>query len=291
MTAVARRSAVLHGGRSGHCEGHSGSLQSRMALACYRYEMMMASTYARQTRRPSAPFRLLQQHVQDLRDVASGTEEGDAGLCCSYLVDAASGEGADYDEHALTALERFVDRGIDVDVADVGWVPVVRQWRARIIRCRRALRRLRERGDHQHASVLYVAHGHADPIVAQLAPLATLPPELRSLVRYTAATEEWRRAMVSAAARAVASDGAVDLAQHKALLARHERQISSGDAMRNALAPFCEAASCAEARKARKVAHDDRQRAFVAAAQREALLMLSSAECAYYAAWLTVARS
>lgn len=250
-------------------------------------------------------FRLLPQHIQDLRDVASGSEEGDAGICCSYLIDAASGEGADYDEHALAALERFADRALEVDIGDVGWVPVVRQWRARVLRARRALRLLRERGDHQHASVLYVAHGHPDPIVAQLPPLATLPSELRSLARYTATVEAWRGDMVRMRAREAAHEppGAPsDLARHRALMSRFDHQLSSGDALRDALAPFHEPlvrdraedytdfATQVDVRKARRAAYEERRECFLADVQREALRMLSHAEAAYYAAWLTVSR-
>lgn len=295
-------------------------------------------------------FRLAPHHAQTLRDVAQGVEESDVGLACSYLVDQSSGEGADYDEHALDAIERYVDRAVGWDQVDFGrFVPALRQWRQRLGRCRRALRRLRERGDHESANVLMVAHGHADPIVRQLPELARLGAALGSLARYTDVVEARRRDLAkqlaadagrrfdaplrrlgaelrgldpatdaverqsgserARAALAMGLDAAagnarvVDLARVRDRHRWADRSVASSDALRDALAPFCEPAvvlapgepklayeARRAAREARKDAHRDRAGAFVTALRLEAARMLSDAERAYHAAWLAVPR-
>jgi hypothetical protein len=214
-------------------------------------------------------FRLAAHHVEVLRDVARGAEESDAGLCCSYLADVMSGEGADYDEHALTAVERFADRATEVLAIDIGQsVTAVSKWRGRVLRCRRALRRLRLAGDHKSASVLLVAYGYPDPLVRQIPELARFPAEHASLARYTDAVEARRKEMVEQEARALHPPPApgdryreggdlrgmaerdgfdpeefaklVDLGRYRDKLAWADRAIGSADALRAALAPFGE---------------------------------------------------
>ena len=138
-------------------------------------------------------FRLAEGHRQDLRDVACGVEESDVGVGCTYLVDSRSGEGADYDEHALDDVERYADQAIEVD--RLTGEKSVRMWRRRIVRCRRALCRMRERGEQREASVLYVAYGYPDPLVEQLPDLKSFGV-LASLARYVDATEEKRQELV-----------------------------------------------------------------------------------------------
>lgn len=213
------------------------------------------------TRRVAPPeeerlYRLPANHVQDLRDVARGVEESDAGVCCSYLVDSMSGEGSDFDEHALNALERFAEQSLSFEfLAEMFGAAVVSHWRARVSRCRRALDRLRRAGEHGNACVLFVAHGYPDPLVRQIPELADLGPLLGSLARYTNATEERRLELVRAeSARSSRAPGTVpedavsgerwaalyDLVHMREVRASVDRILSSSDALRAALAVFPE---------------------------------------------------
>jgi len=214
-------------------------------------------------------FRLAQHHVEVLRDVARGAEESDAGICCSYLADVMSGEGADFDEHALNAVERFADRATEVVAIDIGQsVTAVSKWRARVLRCRRAIRRLRLGGDHKSASVLLVAYGYPDPLVRQIPELARFLAEHASLARYTDAVEARRKEMVEQQARELnrfnsradkyrvegpfremaKRDGqdpdymaeVINFATYREKLAWADRAIGSSDALRGALAPYGE---------------------------------------------------
>lgn len=239
-------------------------------------------------------FRLAQHHVEVLRDVARGAEESDAGICCSYLADVMSGEGADFDEHALMAVERFADRATEVVAIDIGQsVTAVSKWRSRVLRCRRAIRRLRERGDHKSASVLLVAYGYPDPLSRQIPELARFPAEHASLARYTDTVEARRKEIVEQEARTLnrfnapgnryreaghfremaKQDGydpevfaeLVDLCRYRDRLAFADRAVSSSDALRAALAPYGEPRPARGAEEKqnhyemRLAAHKDRQ--------------------------------
>jgi hypothetical protein len=214
-------------------------------------------------------FRLPPDRAKDLRDVARGVEETDAGVCCSYLVDHMSGEGADFDEHALQDAERFAEQSLSFD--DLDKVHVVRDWRARLVRARRALRLLHDRGDGRAVAVLHVAHGHPDPITRDHAELLGMREErgvnpLGSLARYTDEVERRRQEMISRELRAslprrgaryreggdlramAAADGydpdhvaeMIDLIDARERRERLDRVITSGDALRDALLPFLE---------------------------------------------------
>lgn len=248
-------------------------------------------------------FRLAQHHVEVLRDVARGAEESDAGICCSYLADVMSGEGADFDEHALNAVERFADRATEVVAIDIGQsVTAVSKWRSRVLRCRRAIRRLRLAGDHKSASVLLVAYGYPDPLARQIPELARFPAEHASLARYTDAVEARRKEMVEQEARAHVESiqrGATDLGRYRERLVWSDRAVSSSDALRAALAPHGEPRpvrgieekqNVYEARlaalKDRQTAHKGRVEQFVTELKIETRRMLLAAERAYHASWL-----
>ncbi len=286
-------------------------------------------------------YRLSEDREQDLRDVALGVEETNAGVCCRYLVDQLAGGGghADVDDdgyvHHLEAVERFVER-----YGDFGKHRLVRDWRNRMARCRRALARLSLAGLHRHVSVLHVAHGQPDPLARQFPELDSWGP-LASLARYTDAVERVRLEMAraEAASRARASayvpaaerpenrsspgallgglreavaqmgetheifrlaakhapkgtprrstvtreEGAVlfDLERHRGVVAHAERAISSGDALRHALAGI----HGSDEDKAHRAKEKDRRAAFVLEVKLEARRMLSDAEEAYHAAW------
>jgi hypothetical protein len=250
-------------------------------------------------------WRLPPARAQELRDVASGVEESNAGVCCRYLLDSLAVDGSpdiDFDGyvHHLEAAERFVDR-----YGDYGKIPLVATWRARIGRTRRAIARLRLSGDHTSANVLYVAYGPPDPSSVDL--IEWLGRELAPLGRYVDAVERLRLEMAKqealASTRVDADDGPVSLGLHRARLARADRCLSSADALRAALSPFREpavvpiAGEHLQATEARREARRERQRAY--GAQRDAFFlevkiearrMLLSAERLFYVAWLASAR-
>lgn len=141
------------------------------------------------------PWRLPPNHVQDIRDVALGVEESNAGVCCRYLIDHLQNAGSlEIDEedgyvHRLHEIERFVER-----YGDFGRIPQIVTWRMRIARARRSFARLRHRGDHRSADVLMVAYGHDDPFTSMIA--GVLGRELANLARYTDAVEMRRIELV-----------------------------------------------------------------------------------------------
>lgn len=280
------------------------------------------------------PFRLTQARIQDIRDVARGVEESDVGVCCSYLVDTMGGEGADYDEHALNLVERFVDSALDfgTETDPYGTLmkhPVIRAWRGRLQRTRRTFAALRHAGDHRSADILFVAHGYPDPLARSL--IDELGEKLQdcpisALARYTDVVEEYRLLLARAEAKRssfkpgdrylangtlhalAVADGRepeklAQLVNFSAYLeshARADRCISSGDALRHALAVFAEPAPVQApeegrlafearraARKERKEQHDNKRSSFLTQVRIQATKMLSRAEKAYHDAWLS----
>lgn len=245
-------------------------------------------------------WRLPPNHVLDLRDVATGVEESNAGVCCRYLIDhmsSTSSPDVDAEDgyvHRLHEIERFVER-----YGDFGKIPFIASWRNRITRTRRALERLRHRGDHRHADVLMVAYGQPDPFASMLA--GPLGRELANLARYTDAVELRRIELVriETARLADAQGDVIDLARRRAQFEWASKAISSGDAVRHALAAFHEAPCTPlegegrlafearkEARKERQRAHDAKREAFLLDTKVDARRMLVRAERAYHDAWL-----
>lgn len=256
-------------------------------------------------------FRLPTDHQLDLQDVARGVEESDAGVCCSYLIDMSSGEGADFDEFAPIGPERFADDAIRFIAIDIACsAPVVSRWRQKILRCRRALVRMREAGDHRDVSVLHVAYGYPDPIVRQLPDLLGMSVKIGVLVRYTDAVEDKRQEMVRAEAvrtardfsgRGYEGDGKqlVDFIERRNRTRTADAIISSADALRSALAPFGEASvvrmgdegtldyeARKEARRGREEAYRQKRSAFLTKAKIQAVKMLAEAEERYHQSWL-----
>jgi hypothetical protein len=244
------------------------------------------------------PWRLPSNHVQDLRDVARGVEESNAGLACRYLVDQmASPSSTEVDDdgyvHHLEAAERFCDR------FGVWKHPAVASWRMRVLRARRALDKLTAIGGAHatHVAVLHVAHGYPDPLIAQFPELSSLG-ELAGLVRYTDHVEAHREQLVKFEARERLGDPP-NVAEYRERLAFADRAITSADALRHGLLSFGEPMPvvCATeprhvheghvmARTIRRKAHDARRGAFVLACKLEATRMLGSAELEYHQAWL-----
>ena len=107
----------------------------------------------------------------------------------------------------MTALDGTLRAIVAADrlgalAGDVGYLPVVSSWRARVLRCRRALKRLREGGDHKSASVLYVAHGYPDPLVHHIPELGRLGAAIDGLFPTSLADPDALAAMVEAQKRA-----------------------------------------------------------------------------------------
>lgn len=234
-------------------------------------------------------FRLPAAHLDDLYDVARGVEETDAGVCCSYLVDSRSGEGADFDEHALNALERYAEQSLTFEFLSSAFgAPRVANWRARISRCRRTIAALHEKGDHRAVSVLFVAYGYPDPIVRQLPDLLELGYVLAPLAKYTEAVEERRFELAASEAQWTGKPFPWVLGS-----------TSSGDGLRYALSAFPEEGVVQavkesypsfEKRKAerrqRELAWRERKEAFLSRLRLETVVMLSEAERSYHDAWL-----
>ncbi len=282
---------------------------------------------------PRGAWRLSPDRVLDLRDVAMGVEEGRAGVCCRYLIDQLAGGGTtEVDDdgyvHHLDDLERFVERyGEWGKYGPEG--TIVRDWRSRLARCRRALAKLRRGGDHRSVSVLMVAYGHPDPAARDL--FLAFGPELATLARYVDAVEVKRLELAREEARRPSSAGSfghwfacrnfekkweplppeersrpaeeapIRIDDYRARYERAERLVSSGEALRAALAPFAEAAPAKlegegvlafearkAARKARQEAHKERLDAFRLEVRSEARALLSDSERRYYQAWLDV---
>lgn len=198
----------------------------------------------------------------------------------------------------LLALERWCDLvrlKCNADVSPASWR--CSEPHKNRQRCRRALRALRDvPGGNTHVSVLHVVYGWADPFVTSLTPDARtllterLGREFAPLARYTDAVEERRLAMVKAdAARHDSADGVVTLISRRARLAWADRCISSGDALRAALADppnkTSDESSAAYRERVLGPARAERD-AFLTAVKIEANRMLTTASLAYQAAWL-----
>lgn len=143
-------------------------------------------------------WRLPSRHEQDLRDVARGLEETNAGVCTKYLLDELTKNIPDESEEAgervsLFAVEQFCDRYHSF--AD----PYARTWRNRINRARRALARMSIAHAHTEVGTLHVVYGYPDPSTREW-PKTTRSyfGELCSLVRYTDAVEAVRRKLIRA---------------------------------------------------------------------------------------------
>ncbi len=232
---------------------------------------------------------LEQDQVQVLRDVARG--EGESALSLN-LEEMLWSLGRQTDPCALVGLENVVAKKNDEAVKFL-------VWRKSVLRCRAALRLMRERGEHAPASVLMVAHGYVDPLTLQFPELSAMGSELANLVRYTDIVEQKRREMARTEASASNRfDEPVDLNMHRERLARADRCISSSDALRAALATFHEpfpdreGESIAEhetrkaGHRARRDGHKARSAAFLLEAKIQARRMLEDAERAYQRAWL-----
>ncbi len=133
--------------------------------------------------------------------MARGVEETNAGVCTRYLLDELEAKGPPgEDDIRLFEAERFVDRYVQLTgyLTKLFGESNVVDWRARMHRCRRALRMLSESGDHRSVAILHIAHGPPDPMTRDWpsASVDFLGPELVPLVRYTDATEIVRKRLV-----------------------------------------------------------------------------------------------
>lgn len=161
-------------------------------------------------------WRLPANHIADLRDVARGVEETNAGVCCRYLVDQLSGAGhSDIDRDGyvnhLDAVEKFCDQ------YGVWKHPTVVTWRRRIERSRRAIARMHMAHDHKHVGVLHVVYGYPDPLT-RCFPKKVLDTlgEMASLAKYTDLVEVRRQEMArQEAMRVSAQVGKIKIAPTK----------------------------------------------------------------------------
>lgn len=138
---------------------------------------------------------------QDLRDVACGVEESCAGICTRYLLDELERSSPPpADDVSLFEAENFVERYVIPGrmLVKLFGPRAVNDWRARVLRARRALTRLALKGDHEAIGTLHNAYGPGDPMTRAWpkASLDYLGPELTPLVRYVDATEVVRKQLV-----------------------------------------------------------------------------------------------
>ena len=139
--------------------------------------------------------KLSREHIEDLRDIAQGVEESNVGICCRYLIDTMSGMGADYDEVALDMLEKFCEDN-DLFNEQFRSNPIIGEWRKRIRRARRTIKRLHEIGHHKTVSVLFVVYGHPDPFISIFpAEILVRLNQYASLAKYTDVVEVKRQEM------------------------------------------------------------------------------------------------
>lgn len=253
---------------------------------------------------PASSWRLPPMRLQEIRDVAQGVEETNAGICTRYLLDELERAGPPgEDSIAMFDAERFCD-----EYAVLGHASV-QGWRSRILRCRRALRSLVDdalppsRRDHEAVGVLHVAYGHPDPIVREWPnnALEFLGPELAPLVRYVQATEQVRLDLVRSEVmirRSIHRPGdgevidVVDLGRHRGTDRWLDRVVSSGDAIRHVMGephvpqrPGEEREAWNRRRQARKDAHAAKRTSFLVQAKYEADMMLTRASVRYHEAW------
>jgi len=261
-------------------------------------------------------WRLPSNHIADLRDVARGVEETNAGVCCRYLVDQFSGAGhSDIDNDGyvnhLDAVERFCDQ------YGVWKHPSVITWRRRIERARRAIVKMHLARDHKHVCVLHVVYGYPDPMTLNF-PKKVLDVlgELVSLARYTDIVEVKRQEMARQEAAKVAASRQVskefepdeevsrvairqnlpaaygpmlvDLMKHRDLYERSLRIITSADALRLHIAPAPDKqkTETEEHYRERREATEVRRDVFISQVRIECDKLLVAASKAYHSAWL-----
>lgn len=168
-----------------------------------------------------------------------------AGFSHAEVADqVALGGGATH----LLALERWCDKvRLSCDADATSETPhAALPWRGSALherrrRGHRAMAALRANAaGTAHAAVLHIVYGWADPFVNTLPPdvRVALGREFAPLARYTDTVEAKRQELAQREAVRSASDphGAVHLAGYRERLAREERILSSGDAIRAAIA-------------------------------------------------------
>lgn len=252
-------------------------------------------------------FRLHQSHINDLRDVARGCDEGDAGIRTRYLVDLAASAGLrDVGDVHLFDAEKWIDSRYEY----VDHLEIVRprEMHARRKRCMRAiLSMLRTNEGHAHVGALLVVYGEEAPLRRRLrqgpidakiakeekkkyAPpheadrhelgvakelLDRLGDELYPLARFTDAVEAHRQEMISEAAARGIDRGISD------------RRLTSTDAIRHALAPATgrRADEDPDHFRVRVQAREDERAFFLTCVSTDASSLLTAASLAYQAAW------
>jgi hypothetical protein len=197
-------------------------------------------------------------------------------------------------ETKMLALERFCERVrlmCDADVVPAAWTC---SWDHRDRRnARRTLGILRDSpGGYRHYAVLHIVYGWPDPFVRTIEPeaRAILGSEFAPLARYTDAVEERRQAMVRAAGQGADLGDVVDLERARNLMDRAERTISSGEALRAALAPLGARAEgeTNEQHREHLLAWRAAKATFLSRVRVDANRMLTEASTAFRDAWKRV---
>lgn len=107
-------------------------------------------------------FRLSPALVNDISQIACGSDESDAGIRTRYLIDLAAGAGCrDLGDVQMFDAERWLDSRYEFDRLEERVVPT--QMHSRRTRALRAIRKLlASPSGHQHVGVLFTSYGSRD---------------------------------------------------------------------------------------------------------------------------------
>lgn len=268
----------------------------------------------------ASEWRLPAQHRQDIRDVAYGVEESEAGVCTKYLLDELERKGPPPEGDVLLFdAEAFVEQYVmNTLLLKKLFGAHVIDWRERILRSRRAFARLYECGDHHSVGVLHMAYGPPDPITKDWPRTSQdfLGRELVGLVRFTDGTEHVRKMLVRERAIPRPDPNAfgnwfatrnmeptqpieetIELARVRERERHYDAVISSGDALRFIFEvapvprlPNEEKQAWNDRRSSTRNAEDQRRAAFLTVVRMQASAMLANASRAYHAAWMASKR-
>jgi hypothetical protein len=160
-------------------------------------------------------------------------------------------------------------------------------------RCRRAMSALRRTPTGtSHAAILHIVYGWPDPFVKTLTQdtLDKFGREFAPLARYTDVVESHRQEMIhrEARQRTRVVDGTVPLTEYRERAARADRCLTSGDALRDALAPpraRLETETKEDYREHVAGPHQHRRDGFITQVRVDANRMLTRASLAYLESW------
>ncbi len=164
-------------------------VRDAMAVAVPNTFLSSVREFRPREEREEKAWKLAPNHVADLKDIARGVEETNAGIATRYLIDSLSSGGlveidGDGYIHHLHEIEKFCDRyGV--------WAhPTIITWRRRLARARRAIYRMHDAKFHKYVCVLFVVYGYPDPSTREMTKkVQDYLGDMASLARYTNVVE------------------------------------------------------------------------------------------------------